>query len=114
MNGLYDRLGLHVYALGEGIKLDAVHSELRYEDGTMRLAVEGSLDNTTEKEQKTPDLAAVAVGPDGGIVQRWQIDAPVMLLKPRQTARFQSLIVAPSEGVTSVMLNFVEPRHADD
>ena len=108
---IYEAVGLRIYHLGEGLVLSGVRSEMRYEDGIMRLVVEGQIDNTTDKRQKIPNIAVSAIGSDGSTAQSWQIDAPAMILDAHQTMPFQSAINAPKTTVVNVTLNFLEPAH---
>jgi predicted Zn finger-like uncharacterized protein len=110
--GAYDRLGLHVYQLGEGLVLEQVHSELQFENGLMQLVMGGRIRNDTAKTQEIPDLLAVAMGPDGKPMQSWQIDAPAAKVAPGEALPFQSVIRAPKGTVTEINLNFTESPHA--
>jgi predicted Zn finger-like uncharacterized protein len=113
METVYDHVGLHVFYVGEGLNLTNVRSELRYEDGIMKLYVEGNIVNTTEKIQKIPNLNASAIGSDGENMQSWQIDAPAATLEPKGTLPFTSSINGPKGTVVNVNLNFIEPKDAD-
>ncbi len=107
---IYDNIGLHIYYPGEGLTLMNVRSELKYEDGMMRLVTDGIISNTTDNTQKIPDLMAGAVGPGGEITQSWQIDAPAATVAPHGETPFHSMINAPKETVVNVNLNFIEPK----
>lgn len=111
MASVYDTIGLHVYSPGEGLKLVDIRSELKYEDGIMRLIVEGKIVNVSDVVQTVPSMNAAAVGPDGDTLQNWQIDPPVSTLDPQGETAFQSGINAPKGTVVNVNLNFIEPKN---
>lgn len=111
MEGFYNAIGLHIFHVGEGLVIEGVRSELRYEDGITRLTVLGRLHNTTEKAQQTPAIVAKAMGSDGSVMQSWQIDPPTATLAPDELVPFQSAINAPKGTVVEINLNFVEPPH---
>lgn len=112
MESLYVGLGLHIRHTGEGISIDDVRSELQYESGVVRLFVEGKIHNTTERNQLVPNILASAMGPDGHIIQSWQIDAPAAKLSPGEIVPFRTSIKAPEEMVADVNLEFVELKNA--
>jgi predicted Zn finger-like uncharacterized protein len=109
---IYNAVGLPIYQPGEGLTIENVHSELRYEDGRMMLKVEGQVRNGTKKMQVFPNIMASAAGSDGNITQSWQIDAPVARLAADETQPFHSSINAPNGTVVEVNLIFVEPKDA--
>ncbi len=74
--GFYDSIGLHIYHYGEGLNLEKVRSELRYEGGRMNLVVEGKIHNASANIQAVPAIQAIAIGADGKPIQSWQIDPP--------------------------------------
>lgn len=105
---LYDRIGLHIYRAGEGLMLADVRSEMKFDSGTMQLTVEGQIHNKTDKPQSVPNILAAAIGPDGKIMQSWQIDAPAATLAPDQSVPFSSEILAPQGTVVNINLHFIE------
>jgi predicted Zn finger-like uncharacterized protein len=107
---LYDGVGLHVYHVGEGLSLRQVRSEMQFE-GETQLAVEGQVHNDTDKPQSIPPVLAAAIGPDGKIMQSWQIDAPAATVAPGGSVAFTSSIHAPQGTVTEINLHFVEPKN---
>jgi predicted Zn finger-like uncharacterized protein len=107
---IYDSVGLHVYHPGEGLSLRQVRSEMRFE-GETQLAVEGQVHNDTDKAQSIPPIVAAAIGPDGKIMQSWQIDAPAAMVEPGGSVPFTSAIHAPQGSVTEINLHFVEPKN---
>jgi len=109
--GFYDRIGLHIYHAGEGLNLQQVRSEMRFEDGIMQLAVEGQIHNDTDKPQPIPDILAAAIGPDDSVMQSWQIDAPAATVAPGESVPFSSQIHAPKGTVVAINMHFVEPSH---
>ena len=109
MTALYDTIGLHIYYAGEGLSFAEVHSELAYDSGIMKLAVTGKIKNKTGKVLTIPGIMAIALGPDGDVMQSWQIDAPAATLAPAAAVPFRSAINAPKGAVTNVNLNFIEP-----
>ena len=107
---LFDRVGLHIYHPGEGLSLRQVRSEMRFE-GETQLAVDGQVHNDTDKPQSIPPILAAAIGPDGKIMQSWQIDAPAAMVAPGGNVPFTSAIHAPQGTVTEINLHFVEPKN---
>jgi len=110
-NKFYDAVGLHIYHIGEGLSLRQVRSEIRFE-GQSQLAVEGQIHNDTDKPQTIPPVLAAAIGPDGKIMQSWQIDPPAATLAPGESVPFTSEIHAPQGTVTEINLHFVEHNDA--
>jgi len=111
LESLYEKLGFEIYHVGDGLNIVEVRSEQRYEDGLMRLVVEGKIVNHTDQILKVPAIMAAAVGSDGGIMQSWQIDPPAARLAPAASQAFMSSIKSPQGTVVQINLNFVEPKH---
>ncbi len=109
--GVYNKIGLHIYHAGEGLGFEQVRSELRYNGGITQLIIEGGIHNETRNTQQIPDILASAVGPDGKIMQSWQIDAPAARVFAGETLRFRSTINAPRGTVTEINLVFIEPKN---
>lgn len=108
MEPLYNAVDLYIYYPGDGLEFDQVRSELKFDSGITKLVLEGKIKNRTKKNQKVPNIIASALGPDGRIIQSWQIDAPKATLVPEEGASFASSINAPKGTVVNVTLNFVE------
>ncbi len=104
----YDTIGLHIFHTGEGLTIGSVRSELVYEDGIMKLVVDGKVVNTTKKVQLIPSIRASALGSDGKVMQDWQIDAPAATVKPGGEVPFRSSINAPKGTVVDINLNYIE------
>jgi predicted Zn finger-like uncharacterized protein len=108
----YEKAGLHIYHYGEGLSLENVRSELRYDGGIMMLTVDGTIYNRTKNVQEIPNIVASAIGPDGNVLQNWQIDAPKASIAPDEGVPFNSSIPAPKDKVTEAIFNFVEKKNA--
>lgn len=106
----YDAIGLHIFHTGEGLNIRNVRSELVYQDGIMKLMVDGKILNITKKTQEIPPLKVSAMGPDGQSMQDWQIDPPTAKVAPGEEVPFHSSINAPRGTVVDVNLNFIETR----
>jgi len=109
----YDALGLHIFHTGEGLNIRNVRSELVYQDGIMKLMVEGKILNISKKTQEIPPLKASAIGPDGQTMQDWQIDPPTAKVSAGEEVPFHSSINAPRGTVVDILLNFIETRPHD-
>ena len=112
MEGFYDRVGLHIFHAGEGLALVNVRSEMKFDSGTTQLTIEGEIHNKTDKPQSVPNILAAAIGPDGKVMQSWQIDAPAATLEPDQSVPFSSEIMAPQGTVVNINLHFIETNNA--
>lgn len=112
-NSLLKELGVVSGSLGEGLSLENIRSERRYENGGMQLVVEGDIRNKSDKAHKVPDIMVNAIGFNKQPIQSWRIPAPTATLAAGATASFQSSIVPPEGTVVEVHLSFVEPRHDD-
>lgn len=112
LESFYETVGLHIVHVGENLKIENVRSELRYEDGAMSLVVEGKITNDTKKAQVVPAILASAVGPDGDVMQSWQIDPPAATVGAGSVLPFFSKINAPKGTVIEINLNFVETKDA--
>lgn len=107
---LYNAANLTIYYPGDGLEFDQVRSELKYDSGITKLILAGKIKNTTQNNQKVPNIVAEALGPDGHVIQSWQIDAPKATLAAGEEAPFSSSMNAPKGAVVNVNLNFVEMK----
>jgi len=107
MEAFYNAIGLYIYYPGDGLEFNEVRSELKYDGGITKLFLDGKIINKTKKNQKVPNIMAEALGPDGNVIQSWQIDAPTARLAPGAEASFASSLNAPKGTVVNVNLNFV-------
>ena len=114
LESLYNKVGLHIYRTGEDITIVDVKSEQRYEEGIMRLFVEGKLVNKTTNIQHVPDLIADAIGPDGEKMQSWQIASPAATLAPSESLAFSSSVKSPQGTIVQINLNFVESKNVPE
>jgi predicted Zn finger-like uncharacterized protein len=110
METAYNAVGLTIYYPGDGLEFDQVRSELKYDSGITKLILNGNVKNTTQNNQKVPPITAQALGPDGRVIQSWQIDAPTATLAPGDEAPFSSSLNAPKGTVVNVNLNFAEMK----
>lgn len=107
----YIALGLVTEAPAEKLVLRNVRSERRYMDGAMHLIVNGEIASQAKETQIVPTLLAEAIGPDGKVIQSWQIAPPQATLRHGDSAAFSSAILSPEGTVVEVNLSFVEPPH---
>jgi len=96
-------------AIAEGYSMQDVHSERRFQDGSMQLTVEGELHFDGAKATETPDILVIAQGPNGNTIKKWRIDAPKDSLAPGEIVPFQSSVNTPEGTVVDINLSFV-PR----
>ncbi len=111
MQRYYIALGLVTEAPAEKLVLRNVKSERRYMDGAMHLTIGGEIASQAKKTQVIPPLLAEAIGPDGQVIQSWQIEPPEATLRPGASAVFSSAILSPEGTVVEINLSFVEPPH---
>ncbi len=90
---------------GEGFSLQKVRSERRFEDGGMKLAVEGEIRNDNREARAVPDILLVAIGSDGSKIQSWRIGAPVAKLAAGASTPFRFSAVSPEQTVAEVNLS---------
>jgi predicted Zn finger-like uncharacterized protein len=114
LEAFYEKIGLTIYHAGDGLSIVNVRSEQHYEEGLMKLVIEGKIANRTRDRQKIPAILASAVGSDGDVMQSWQIDPPTATLSPGETVSFSSSIKSPKGTIVQINLNFVEPKHDAD
>ena len=107
----YNALGMGITHGGQGLSLQQIHSERRYEGGSVGLSVEGEIHNDTASDQDVPDILALAIGPDGSVMRSWRIDAPTPKLRPGEVARFETVTRTPPGTVVEVKLSFAELSH---
>jgi hypothetical protein len=98
-------MGLVTPRKGEGFSLQKVRSERRFEDGGMKLAVEGEIRNDNHDSRSVPDILLVAIGSDGSKIQSWRIGAPVAKLAAGSSAPFRFSAVSPEQTVVEVSLS---------
>ncbi len=108
---LFYAVGLTNAPSGDGLVLQNVRSERRFENGGMQLVIEGLILNQTSQRHPVPDINVNALGPDKKIIQSWRIEAPKATLPAGASTPFRSSIVAPTGAVMEVNLSFAEPRH---
>lgn len=111
---VYNKIGIHIYHAGEGLRIQDVRSELHFEDGIMHLIVTGNIVNETKKTQLVPPIMASAIGSNGDIMQSWQIDPVIVKLAAGAHIPFSSTINSPKGTVVEMSLIFVEPHNAAD
>ncbi|MDD3288215.1 MAG: zinc-ribbon domain-containing protein [Alphaproteobacteria bacterium] len=114
MERVYYAIGLPIPHPGDGLVLKNVHSERKFEDGHMQLVVVGEIYNESSSSRIVPELLAVAIGPDGSEIQRWQIKVPADKLTQSASAPFRSAIMSPSGLVVEVKLTFIETEDKKD
>lgn len=105
------KMGLMSSPVGEGLSLQQIRSERRFEDGGMHLVLDGEIRNDSTETRPVPDIMAKALGPDRNVIESWRIEAPAATLPPGATAPFHSSIVSPQGTVVEINMIFVEPRH---
>ncbi len=107
-------LNIKSHPLGEGLALLNVRSEMQFDEGAMRLIVEGEIRNVTDKAINIPDIMAKARGSDGSIIQSWRINAPQAMVAGQASVPFRTMINAPQVTVVDVNLDFIETVHAHE
>ncbi len=117
LRGSYNAVGLAVVPEWDGLIFDEVKSELKYDSGTMKLYVDGSVRNATEEAKKLPDIKAQALGADKKVIQSWWVDAPAATIEPWGKVGFHTEVATPMEKtIEDVYLEFVsrkDKRNAD-
>lgn len=103
--------GLIKPVVGEGLTLQRISSERRFEAGAMQLVVDGQVRNESDEVLPVPDINVKALGAEKALIQSWRIPAPAATLAAGETAPFHSSIVAPTGAVMEVNLSFIEPNH---
>lgn len=94
----------------DGLVFEDIISELRYDSGTMRLFVDGTIRNKSEDRIDMPDIKACALAADRSIIRSWIADGPVDKLEPGETVPFHTEIASSMERtIQDVSLEFV-PR----
>lgn len=112
LQGFYESLGLGDAGNSGGLSLRQIKSERRFEDGGMKLVIEGEIHNEGKEPEPVPPLQASALGPGGQIMHSWQIDPPAMSLPQDGTMPFRSAITTPPGTVDQITLSFA-PRPSD-
>jgi predicted Zn finger-like uncharacterized protein len=111
LTGFYHVLGLNVSPGWEGLVFEGVKSELRYDGGTMKLFVDGTICNTTIEAKAIPDIDARALGPDKSAILSWRVDAPVPSIEPGGKIPFHTEIATPMERtIEDVYLEFISRK----
>lgn len=109
---LYDALGLHVPAPGEGLVLQNVYVQRRQEGSVQLLIVAGEIRNPGERARSLPGLRGTVLDEKGAVLQSWLFAPEVPQLLPGDTARFQSELAAPADGASRVNVTFTDERPA--
>jgi len=117
LRGSFNAVGLSVLPEWDGLIFDEVKSELKYDSGTMKLYVDGSVRNATEAAKKLPDIKAQALGADKKVIQSWWVDAPAVTIEPWGKVPFHTEVATPMERtIEDVYLEFVarkDKKNAD-
>lgn len=97
------------------LAFEQVSSNIKYDGGTMRLFVDGVIRNTTSREQQVPEIKAMALGPDGSVIQSWQVQSPATSIEAGGTVSFHTGINTPmNQTIENVRLEFVAQGKAGD
>jgi hypothetical protein len=108
LKGVYKAMGLSLPVDWEGLIFEEVKSELKYDSGTMRLYVDGTIHNTTPDIKIIPDIRARALGADKSVIQSWWVDAPAPTLDPDGRISFHTEVASPMERtIEDVSLDFM-------
>lgn len=111
MEGYYQKIGLKLAYVADGLNLKDVRSERVSSNGEIKLLVEGNVVNENEQSAEFPEIMATALGPDGAEMTKWKIPAPQETLKGGETVPFRSEIAVPEGPVAEVNLGFIGLRH---
>ncbi|MFA4995287.1 MAG: zinc-ribbon domain-containing protein [Bdellovibrionales bacterium] len=111
LRGSYNAVGLKVLPEWDGLIFDEVKSELKYDSGTMKLYVDGSVRNATDKKKRVPDIKARALGADKKVIQSWWIDAPAATIDAWGRVPFHTEVATPMERtIEDVYLEFTSRK----
>ncbi|HBM90577.1 MAG TPA: hypothetical protein DD400_01670 [Rhodospirillaceae bacterium] len=91
--------------------LQKVSSVRRYQDGAMRLIIEGEVYNTGIKKQRLPIIVVDAISIGKQTIESWHIEPPQATIGAGATVPFVSAILYPKEMVVEVNLRFVVKSH---
>lgn len=109
----YNKLGITIDHVGNGLSLLHVRSERQYEGGGVTLTVDGEVHNDTRALQHVPDIWAIGLASDGKIMQRWRIQSPAATLLPEVSVPFHFSANTPQGGIVELNLNFAGPEDHD-
>ena len=111
----YEALGFSIRHVGQGLVFEHVRSELKYDGGTMRLFVDGDIQNTTEEAQLVPDIKARAIGPDQRIIQSWWVAPPTATVDAGSAVSFHTEVSTPMKyTIENVYLEFYSQEEKGD
>ncbi|MDE1902012.1 MAG: hypothetical protein KGI37_10270 [Alphaproteobacteria bacterium] len=112
---LYRAADIDVARARPKLAFEQVSSNIKYDGGTMHLFVDGVIRNTTSREQQVPDIKAMALGPDGSVIQSWQVSSPATTIEANGAVSFHTGINTPmNQTIENVRLEFVAQGKAGD
>lgn len=85
---LYETVGLSLKVLGDGLDLKNVTSKIQGENSS--LTVEGDVVNISQRAVTVPLLQAMITGDSKQVLKRWTFQAGTPVLRPGETAHFQT------------------------
>jgi predicted Zn finger-like uncharacterized protein len=85
MTLLYQTMGFHIEAPGEGIRIGEIVAEQRLEKEGRVLAVDGKMTNMSEHDIAYPPLHVVLKNTQGEPVKEWELDAGATVLASGET-----------------------------
>lgn len=105
----YAKLGIHVDALGVGLRFNDVTSERLVRDGTDTLVVRGFVANTTDTARDLPYLRLALFDATDALVQEMVAEPPQPTLDPGATTGFRVQLETPSAAARRFEVDWTEP-----
>jgi len=109
----YAALGIHVDALGVGLRFNDVTSERLVRDGTDTLVVRGFIANTTSLPRDLPYLRLVLFDATDAPVQDMVAEPPQAMLEPGATTGFRVQLENPSAAARRFEVDWTKPPGAE-
>lgn len=101
MAAFYQKMGMHVKAPGEGLRLDEVVAEQRIGRHDKILIVEGRLTNMTEKDIPSPELHVMMKNNQAATIKSWDVrPSAAKIAAGSSTPMMLQLNDAPENGAT--------------
>jgi predicted Zn finger-like uncharacterized protein len=105
---IYEAVGLSDHPEWAGLIFENAKSELKYDSGTMRLLIDGTIYNASGEKKTIPDIRARALGPDKAVIQSWWVEAPAATIEPGAKIPFHTESASPMEHtIEDVRLEFI-------
>lgn len=104
---IYQLAGIEVPVPGEGLVFDKVTLTAEDGDGGTVYTVRGQIINLKPYTERVPMIEAELLDADNTVVDRWNIESPVLSLAAESAETFEALYISKTQNAEQLRLGFV-------